>query len=234
MLVTVVIIAVLCGLAMGGYGVVMGMARKAKEIAAARTLVSAYLAFPGDNNGELMPGYQPGASARLASGETVSGPTAERYPWRLAEYASLNVPETMLLNPQKQGNPTSGSSYHYMVSLVPSLGLNAYCLGGYRTATGVLAKRDCVSAMAQLSSGQTANIVVFVSAQMKQGNDVLEGNFIVKPPTMTAATNIHARHRGKAVAAYLDGHVETNTEEELKDARRWSAYADSESYRIRP
>ncbi len=233
-LVTVGIIAVLCGLAYGGYAMAMQQARKTKEIGAARALVTAYLDYPADHNGELMPGYLPGASVLLPTGERVSGPTAERYPWRMVEYSGLDVRETMMLNPDRQGSAVSGSNYHYMVSLVPSLGLNAYCLGGYRTTTGMIAKKDCVATLAQLSSAQSSNIVVFVSAQLKQGDSVLEGNFLVKPPTMSATDNIHYRHGGKAVAAYIDGHVETNTEEELKDARRWSAYADSDTYRVRP
>jgi prepilin-type N-terminal cleavage/methylation domain-containing protein/prepilin-type processing-associated H-X9-DG protein len=46
--------------------------------------------------------------------------------------------------------------------------------------------------------------------------------------------NIDFRHSGKAVAAYWDGHVEANTIEQLRDMRKWSAYADRADWNFRP
>jgi prepilin-type N-terminal cleavage/methylation domain-containing protein/prepilin-type processing-associated H-X9-DG protein len=235
LLVVMVIISILSGLAFAGARAAMHQAHKSREIGAAKNLITAFLAYPTDHNGEMMPGYQAGASVTTPDGNVHSGPTAERYPLRLAEYADLDLARTFLLNPAKQGNPgTSGENFNYMVSLAPSLGMNAYCIGGYLTNSGYLANKHCAVSMQQLGANQAGNIVVFASAQLKQGQTIMEGNFIIKPPTMTATTNIHARYGGKAVVAYLDGHTEMNTPEELNDSTRWSPFATSSTERIRP
>lgn len=236
-----VIIGVLSGMAFAGYGAAMSMAHKAKEIGAGKSLMVAYLNYPADHDGELLAGYQPGASVTLPGGDVVSGPTAERYPWRLADYANLSVENTFFLNPAKQGG-SNNTNLHYMVSLVPSLGLNAYCIGGYQTSSGYLAKADCVTNLQQVNSANVGQLIVFASAQLVQGKTTYEGNFIIKPSTMSGVTaakdgsigNVQPRYNGKAVVAYFDGHVEVNKPSELMDSRKWSPTATTADQKIKP
>jgi prepilin-type N-terminal cleavage/methylation domain-containing protein/prepilin-type processing-associated H-X9-DG protein len=41
---------------------------------------------------------------------------------------------------------------------------------------------------------------------------------------------IDARHLGKAVTSYVDGHADTSSLEDMRDARRWSTYATSPTW----
>src|ERR1700709_1254588 len=56
-LIVMTIILVLSGLAISAVNAATVMARRTAESSAARNLITAYLAYPADNNGALMPGY---------------------------------------------------------------------------------------------------------------------------------------------------------------------------------
>jgi prepilin-type N-terminal cleavage/methylation domain-containing protein len=45
---------------------------------------------------------------------------------------------------------------------------------------------------------------------------------------------VDARHLGKAVNSYIDGHADTNGLEEMRDARRWSTYATAPNWTFQP
>ena len=92
LLVTISIIAVLAAIGFASTSAIMNQARKAKEIGAAKTLISAFQAYPGEHDGEYMPGHDKRInSVELPDGSTVSGPTANRYPFRFAQYLRLQL-----------------------------------------------------------------------------------------------------------------------------------------------
>jgi len=243
LLVTITIVGILATLVVGGYGLVTQHARMAEEIAAAKTLVSAYSAYSVDNNGRLMPGYDRTiGEVRLPSGDTVGGPTAQRYPYRLAPYFDYKMQGTILVN----GNATKiQEADTYMVSCFPALGMNYIYVGGDYSAQGELTfAGECITELGQAKS----STLVFASAGSSGGDSPtgsssgkMEGYCTLTPPqesgpmwqgakwTKNSAPedygHVDARYNGKAVCAFLDGSVRALTIDDLRDMRLWSSKA---------
>jgi len=254
LLVVIGIIALLAGIALPVMNSVQRKTRATVETNSARQIVAAYLAYAADNDGDLLPGYLAGASVEFPNGDVGAGPEAERYPWRLAPYLQWNA-EIYMINDLKKSvasmDPQS-TQYRYMVSLAPALGLNTYCVGGYQTATTMLAKNDVATRLGSIERP----IVAFISSRTKtsatsgaqSGN--VAGSFFVRPPIFGGVKwkagafdekkasldygNVDFRHSGKAVAAFLDGAVRMMDIEELRDMRLWARNADSPSYSVKP
>lgn len=253
LLVVIAIIAVLTSLVIAGTGAASEAARKTREIAAARSVVGAFLLHATEND-DLLAGYEAGAEVQFPNGDIGSGPKAERYPWRLASYLNWRIENTYLINDTKKavaGQEPDSSTYRYSVSLLPALGMNAYCLGGYRSASGILAKNDVATRLIQVS--QPSRMIAFVSARQRVNAGAksvnVEGSFFVRPPGMSPVWkttsfdetkpssefgNVHPRYNGKAVTAFVDGHVNLLTLDELRDMRLWCKNATTPNYTFRP
>ncbi len=253
LLVVVSIIAVLAGIAMPVMASVRRKSRESVEINSARQIMTAYIARAADNDGELLLGYQAGASVSFPNGDTGSGPEAERYPWRLAPYLQWNSDLYMIndLKTSVQGKDRSSSDYRYTVSLAPALGLNTYCVGGYQTASSLMAQSEVARTLAQIQRP----LVTFISSRTKtaasgsQSAD-LAGSFYVRPPVFaglkwtagkydsTRASldygNVDFRHNKRAVTAFTDGSVQLMTIDDLRDSRLWARNADSATYSVKP
>lgn len=241
-----VVVAIIAILSMLGFGAARKMAeqgRQTKELHAATQLITAYIAYAGDHDGELLRGYDKSVQdVSLSGGRTVSGEMCCRYPWRLAPYLAEQVEEIFLLNDNKKatkGKTTDSFEYQYRVSLHPALGLNAYCLGGYDdgTQSGYFQK-DVVTRLAQVS--KPGDLIVFASARMKQSatdNEEVAGNYLIKPPKLwrtkwdktfdsnspsSSFGNVDLRWQDQAVCAFLDGSVRKLGATELRDMRHWS------------
>lgn len=255
LLVVIVIIAVLAGIAFPVLGGVRKRAQAVTETSASRQLIAAYLAYANEHDGELLPGYLAGASVQFPNGDLSGGPEAERYPWRLASYLNWNVEGVYLVGDNKKsvnGMAKDSSEYRYMVSLAPSLGLNTYCVGGYQSASTMMAKNDVATRVSQLE--RASSLIAFTSARTKtsassHSGDV-PGSFFVRPPVFSGIKwkagaynaeqasldygNVDFRHNGKAVVSFMDGSVQLLSIGELRDMRLWSRNADSETYSVKP
>ena len=245
LLVVTAIVAVFAGLSVTVTRTVQQKGKQTKELHAARQLMSAYLTFPNDHDGELLHGYDKTVQEiTLAGGRTVAGEMCCRYPWRLAPYLGEQVEEIFLLNDNKKETNLQAHDafeYQYRVSLHPALGLNAYCVGGYDDGGNSSAfQTDVVTRLAQ--AVRPANLIVFASARMKQSatDEEIAGHFLVKPPRLwrskwtmeyhearpsSSFGNVALRWEGRAVCTFLDGSVRLLGAEDLHDMRHWSNMA---------
>jgi type II secretory pathway pseudopilin PulG len=248
MLLIASIMAVLCSLAYAVFSAATQQARKANEIGAAKSLITAYLAYPLDHNGSLMVGHYEGGtpdldegSFELPNGDVVSGAELHRYPFRLAPYMEGKIDGTILVNrntDQIRG-AFSSSQFNYGASLCPAMGINYYYVGGLSTGGEVSGAADCATTLSQVQSAES--LLVFASAFTEVGGKKIDGRYGVEPPnyrTRLWDANLHvdARYGGKAVCAFLDGSVRTYTIEELRDMRLWSmraAMLDDENYVVK-
>lgn len=218
------VIAMLSALGLGALGAAQKSGMKASEITAGKTLMTGYYLYATENGGSLLPGYlsNPG-EVQGAHGESLTGQPASRYPWRLAPYLNFNYKAAFLATKQKI---TSPSELTYLVSLVPSMGVNGVYVGGdesspmnpFNPRAAARFGQFCVMHLNQ--AVKPSQMIVFASASY---NDVRiggkqNGYFKIEYPDR----NVDFRYNGKAVVAFLDGHVELLGREDMKDMRRWS------------
>jgi len=219
---------------------VRGQAKKGREIAGARSLVTGYILSATDNGGQLLAGYGPGPVGSFR-GETVTWPTSYRYPFRLSPYlddvfrGQLFVNEQAYFYDQIVADPSkSTSEVTYDLSLFPSFGLNQYFLGGHHEVGASHGIRP-VQRIDQ-AADETGGLIVFLSSKWSREAEDARGYFQVTSPgfpskwpgnyseTAPASTfgYVDPRWSGKAVAAMLGGHVELLDMRELRDMRRWA------------
>lgn len=213
-----------------------------RELNAGRQIMLAYNSYSTDHDGALLKGYDKGVGeVFLPSGKTVTGIMCARYPWRLAPYAGEAIDDIFLINDTRRQTDrleTDSFSYQYLASLYPSFGINGYCVGGYDDSTGSgNFASDCVTRAA--SAVRPSTLIVFVSARYRESPEKADtpGFHIVTPPklwrtkwttpfdqkkTPSAFGNVNPRWDGRAICAFLDGHVAMLGQEELTDMRFWS------------
>lgn len=183
-----------------------GAAVQTREMAGVKQLMVAYTMYADQNKGSVMPGY-PKASqvvVRDHTGKKLSGPEALRYPWRLApflgyDFRGLYPNEKLLreLMSHQSSYASYGLTYEYFVSLLPSLGVNSFFVGGDDADTGgqfsaAFTKtfgRSYISRLDQAT--RPSSLMTFVSARTgaQAGLEFLgkpEGYFKVKPPFFTS------------------------------------------------
>lgn len=212
------------GLANAAYQKAASASRQGVEISAARTLGQALQLYSQDNDGTILPGYLDPrsplvADARNDKGQTISpSHAAQRYPWRLLPYMNYRVRGGIWVNKLASQIPDSDPYRDYLVSLVPTLGMNLTYVGG--DSRNIQPAGRCVTRMAQVA--QPSKLIAFASGQYEDPNyGKLDGYFEVRPPTSGGGAGLSRRYGGKAVAVMLDGHAELLNLEELKDMRRW-------------
>lgn len=143
LLVAISVIALLMGALVpalsGGYA-------RAKELGDAngiRQLVMGYHQFSAQRADALLVGYyaqDPGYKLDdTLGGMVVKGLPRQRYPWRLASFLDAGLRGTFLVGQQEDfldEVPAPGTSdrdwWQYRVSTLPSFGINAHFLGGYK------------------------------------------------------------------------------------------------------
>lgn len=116
-------------------------ARRAREQAAAAQVMMAYEAYAGEHANRVLPGFPTAAEVagpmRVldAGGTRLTGPVAQRYPWRLAPYLNYHL-NALYLNADAlrdmdiESRSGASADVHYLVSLFPRLGLNTRFVGG--------------------------------------------------------------------------------------------------------
>jgi prepilin-type N-terminal cleavage/methylation domain-containing protein len=225
-LVVVAILGVLAALAVPVLANSGKGARLAAEIAAARSIASGMQMYAADNNGAVMPGFyvRPGETVMDNDNNPITGQTAKRYPWRLAPYLGYDVQKAFLASGPKIEDPTQRQ---YMISLIPSLGMNTVYIGGDDRKSPNpfnprfahrFAEQGGVTRMVQVS--QPSQLIAFVSAEYNDSRMGGEqpGYFSVEYPDR----NVAFRHAGdKALVVFLDGHTELLDREQLRDERLW-------------
>lgn len=258
LLVCVAIIAVLMTIAIP---VVSGMRKKAsmtREIGSARRIITAYLAYAAEHDGELMPGFG-NFPAKDDRGQEVKNPINHRYPWRLAPYLDYDVRAFWGNEADdrigKLAKSNKRDQYVYAVSVEPALGINALFVGGdYQVLPPDNRKaldkygQFCVTRLPQASNAP--QLIVFASAAGMFNGQKMSGYFKIQAPSFTSRNwvakysakddpalhgNVDFRYEDRAVAAMLDGHVELMDFDQMNDMRRWSnqaANAENRNWQI--
>lgn len=242
LLVTITIISALGSLTFAGVRSVREKTKSVVEINAARNLITGYLGYAADNNGQVLAGYLKDPTVTNLEGELLEFPMNARYPWRLAR----NVPSVkgvLVFNGTESVLELKDRDYR--VSAYPNLGLNATLVGGHFGDGSPLPPTPRIIEaygkfyLRQLTeSDDPTKLVVFASARSGKNQP---GYFEVRPPNLTSkvwsskkfsvegdATAhgfVDFRWSGKAVVAMLGGNVELLDETQLRDMRRWSHQA---------
>jgi prepilin-type N-terminal cleavage/methylation domain-containing protein/prepilin-type processing-associated H-X9-DG protein len=233
LLVSISIVSILAVLMFLGVKSYIKSAQKATELAAGKTLMNAYHSYAADNNGYVLKAMDPKPGLVVDNfNKPVMSHAAKRWPWRLAPYFSHDM--DVLLVDNKSFISTKDPMYSYLVTVFPTLGMNGIFVGGnYGTGMGPDNPRAisifgnfCVTKITQPVT--PSKLIVFASAKMQvpPGPGLpLTGCFDIAGPGIGAVGEVDYKYNEKAVVAYFDGHVELNSEEELKDMRRWSNLA---------
>lgn len=200
LLVCVGVVAVLAAFLSAATGKGLEYAKSTREVSAARQLMAAYLRYPAENDGKLLPGVI-NESAKDKDGTTIPGIIAKRWFFRLGsyfdfEYAGIAVVNDSLADCMKE---KTESARRYMASVQPSLGLNATFVGGnfdsnHPTLGGfgkeLRADTDAATygefAVTRLVQAvKPSQLIVFASAWRKNGASVAMGNFYLLAPRTT-------------------------------------------------
>ena len=259
LLVVVAIVGLLVAILMPSLAMARQAARQTRELASGQQLMQAYFTYAGDYKGYVLPGFGPNnITARDQTGQTLSGPLAWRYPWRIAPYLEYNFlglydDRALLERYQSRGD------YQYVVSLSPSLGINADFVGGNReneiTFNPTSGARYGSFYIRRLDEARnTTRLIVFCSARgvdpaLGDGGAPVNGFHRVDAPRFLEERwstepfsqdqepyrlgHVHPRFSGKAVVMHLDGHGESLPVADLRDMRRWADGATGPDWEVR-
>ncbi|MGE3107978.1 MAG: type II secretion system protein [Phycisphaerales bacterium] len=260
LLVIVAIIGVLIAILLPAMAKAKRCVLRVREMSAAQQLMPAYHAYADDARGKVLPGFVPssmvnGVSPRQIevldeTGAPLLGVRAQRYPWRLAPY--LNYDFAALYKDQSVlSRYRERDDYLYIISLSPSLGLNADFVGG-KASPGYGFNQTALNTWGAFYVTRIdeprlpSQLIVFASSRGVDPDSVdlppIEGYYDVESPYFVgrrwtaegrfdendapvATGFVHPRHEGRAVTATIDGHAETLGLSELSDMRRWSNQA---------
>lgn len=244
-LVSVVVIAVICGMGAGVYQGAMAKTRLAREVTAGKNLIAAYQLYAADKDGQYLPGMDFSTDSVFFEPEnrTISMThAANRYPFRLAPYFNSKLEGTVLVNDNgkqiEKETPRGSSWYDYKVSAFPAFGINYMFVGGCIADGGELQdSEECVTRSGQVNS----SLLVFATGGTGTGATRYDGYNILTPPRTKYLKwsnvqwkedldpgnfgNVDARYSGKAVCVYLDGSIRLQSIEELRDMRLWNRNA---------
>lgn len=238
-LVVIAIIAVLATVCLSVSERVKKSGMTVKELNAAKNLTGALVLASLDNNGVLPYAVDNMAAAFSIKGSafkdgTIHGAAAHRYPFRLAPYFGYKFEDVTVIDKKLQY--TLDKKDTYAVSLMPSLGINSYGVGGYREEGE---KEAIPGAIRQMCNAYAPErMIAFASARLthEQLDGIAPGFHMLTPPKTPGGDwspqydeaspsswgNIDLRHNDKAVVGYLDGSAGMLGREELADMRHWN------------
>ena len=231
LLITIGIIGLLAGLGLPVLNNAIQAGKKAKEIGALKSLITAYNTYSADNNGQLLKSYDLNGTAYDIDGNQIGGEEsheAHRWPWRLAPYFNYNFYSTTHVNEmEKYIKSQGGLSQTYLVSVIPSFGLSLYCGGNDYEGS----KSKAIIATHATQVNKPSQFIAFVSSRSVAVGKRYEGFYYVEQPRSSAkydsksnpksTGNISARYSGNAVVAFLGGNVSIVKYEDLVKTNYW-------------
>lgn len=231
-------------------------ARWVEEMSAGRQLMVAVHLYGDDRDGELLPGYVSDDAMVDDRGQRIGFPVNARYPWRIIPYLSGSM--ELLYSGKNRARLASMRSgnhadYVYSASAFPSLGINAYFIGGNQSefpAADAERRFGAGTVVTKLSAVRRPGVLMnFSSARSATGGGHADGYFQVTPPFLgrrqwAAAYSplmapshwgfVAPRFNNRAVASMVDGHVESLTPAQLEDMQHWCNRADRPDYVLSP
>lgn len=216
-LVATAIVGLLAGLGIPALNNALQSGKKAKEIAALKSLITAYNLYSSDNNNLLLKSYDLNGTAIDINGNPIGGEDsheAHRWPWRLAPYFNYGFYGTSHVNEiQSYIESQGGLSQTYLVSVIPSFGLSLYC--GGNDYEGSKLKASIASSVYQVA--KPSQFVAFVSSRSMAVGKRYEGFYYVEQPRSSVKYDsksnpkstgyISARYNGNAVVGFLGGNI---------------------------
>ena len=274
LLVVIAVIALLLGILLPALGSSRMVARQVRELATARSLMVGFAAYSADHGGRVLTGYpQPTMPLRVVDdvGTVLSAPESLRYPWRLAPYLGndfralfSDARAAALLDTDRADYEAIGKDRGYIVSLIPSMGMNVRFIGGssldtdqFSTAFRRVFGRLHVDREDRVT--RASEVMVFLSARCEpqpglasQGSP--EGYFRVEPPHLVSTTGrtwesayapetptpgsnsgfVSLRWQNRAVSAFFDGHAGVVGWDDVNDMRLWADQATSADWAATP
>lgn len=262
LLVVLAVIALLVSIVAVAAKAMRGTGRAATELALARQLMTGYAAYSTDHRGMLMPGYynaQPPLPTPVdVNGNSISGPSAHRYAWRVAPYIDFQL-QGLIQDPWLLADLRFTSQFNYFVSLYPSMGLNTTFMGGDSSSEGMgfnpafkqLYGDFYLTRMSQ--ARRPAELIVFGSARTNATFEpgappIIEGYFKIESPNLLARRwaddwKVDAPPKDwgfvslrlpkdRAAFGFLDGHTGLLDAGEMSDMRKWCDLADSPTWTL--
>ncbi len=252
------------------------LSRQARELSAGQQLMTALTLYSDDYRGQILPGYAKAAwvngpmEVRDIEGTRLTNEVAQRYPWRIAPYMNYelrglynNANFLKDLRNRTEEIGVAGADVSYVVSLFPSLGMNAAFIGGsdllqeFDRSFQRVFGRVHIERFDQMT--RPSGVAAFFSARAEEQIALPtigrpDGFFRVDPPVFGAAQGVRwdtaydaraaspgnnsgfvsLRHGGKAVAAHMDGHADVLGWDQVRDMRRWADQADGPDWGLRP
>jgi len=260
LLVSIAVISLLLALICPALGRAKTVARQTRELSTASQLMKASFVYSNDFRSWVLPAYTPASwvnngSVRDETGAPVLGQAARRYPWRIAPYLDYqfaglyddrNILERYAARPD----------YQYVVSLSPSMGINADFVGG-NDENGIAFNSAAMRMygkfyVQRIDDAQRPNsLIVFCSARgVDPDGGTVSGFHRVDGPAFInqrwsaarfddeAAADaygfVHARFLKQAVVSFLDGHGDARGIDDLRDMRLWADKATSPTWTLAP
>ena len=230
LLVAIAIVGLLVGLGLPALNSALRAGKKAKEIAAIKSLITAYNTYTADNNNTLMKSYNKNGSANDIDGNSIGGEDsheAHRWPWRLAPYFNYGFYSTTHVNDiESYIKSQGGLSQTYLVSVIPSFGLSLYCGGNDYEGR---AQHPIATNINQVQ--KPSQFITFVSSRSTAIGKRYEGFYYVDIPRSQkydskgnpkSSGNISARYNEQAVVAFLGGNVSLVLYSELLKTNYWT------------
>lgn len=229
LLITLSVIGLLAALGLPALNNALQAGRKAKEVGAIKGLITAYNTYSSDNNNMLLKSYDQNGTATDINGKEMSGEDsheAHRWPWRLAPYFNYGFYTTTHVNDMELAIKAAGGlSQAYLVSVIPSFGLNINC-GGNDYEGGSL--KTSVSNYNQVN--KPSQFITFVSSRSSAMGKKYEGFYYTEVPKLTKWSKssspkstgyVSARYNGQVIVAFLGGNVSVLNYEELVKTNYW-------------
>ncbi len=260
LLVVLVVVTLLLALICPALGRARTIARQTRELSTGSQLMRATLIYATDARGAVLPGYTPanwvnGGSVRDEAGAAVLGQAGRRYPWRIAPYLDYNF-AGLYDDRNILERYAARTDYQYVVSLSPSMGINADFVGGnddnglaFNSAGLRLYGKFYVQRIDDAT--RPGSLIVFGSARgVDPDGGTVSGFHRIEAPSFTVARwstskltessqpyehgNVHPRFAGLAVVSFLDGHGDAKGLDELRDMRLWADRADRSDWLLTP
>jgi len=254
LLVVISVIGLLIVLLLPALSAAKETARQTREAIGVRSLMLAHHAYAAEHNGRVITGYGYREDKAEALGFTVHGEPAKRWTWRLAEFLDQNSAGAVFIEPGDwlltgEAQTAMGPSWGYLVSLLPTAGMNLYHVGGsltgedqytqYSSSPTIRPLRwleEAPAASELMVHASAFNHEVFLgpaAAASPHRGDEYPGWWRIAPAVSTIAEDaapnsngfVDLRWSGRAVTGMMDGHVTFREAEQLKDMRLWSHHA---------